>query len=146
MTPMPITIPATHRDRLTTPVHGILATMLPDGQPQSTVVWVDWDDRHVLINTTLERQKGRNMRRNPRVSLLVVDPLRSDRWVEIRGTVAEITSTGAEEHADALTRRYTDGHKSHFYGDVYPVEQKDRETRVIVRIEPIHIGTDAIFK
>ncbi len=143
---MSTTIPATHRDLLTTPVHGILATMLPDGQPQSTVVWVDWDDRHVLIHTTLDRQKGRNMRRNPRVSLLVVDPAHDNRWIEIRGRVAEITSIGAEAHADALTQRYTGGRKRHFYGDVYPVEQKDKETRVIVRIEPIHIATDAIFK
>ena len=143
---MSATIPATHRDLFTAPVHGILSTMLPDGQPQSSVVWVDCDDQHVFINTTLERQKGRNMRRNPRVSLLVVDPQHSNRWIEIRGRVADITSNGAQAHADALTRRYSGGHKQHFYGDVYPVEQKHQETRVIVRIEPIHITVDAIFK
>ncbi len=140
------TIPTTHLDLLTTRVHGVLSTMLPDGQPQCTVVWVDWDDRHVLVNATLERQKGRNMQRNPRVSLLVVDPEQTGRWIEVRGRVTEMTPTGAEAHADALTQRYTDGHKSHFYGDVYPVEQTTQETRVLGRIEPVHVATDAIFK
>ena len=143
---MSVIIPATHRDLFAAPVHGILSTMLPDGQPQSSVVWVDCDDQHVLINTTLERQKGQNMQRNPRVSLLVVDPQQSNRWIEIRGCVSDITSNGAEAHADALTQRYSGGRKHRFYGDVYPVKQKHQETRVIVRIEPIHITTDAIFK
>ncbi len=140
------TIPATHRDLLTGRVHGILSTLLPDGQPHSTVVWVDCDDEHVLINTTLQRQKGRNMQRNPRVSLLVVDPKNASRWIEIRGRVVEMTADGAEAHADTLTRRYSDGRQQHFYGDIYPVEVRGKETRVIVRIEPIHIATDAIFK
>ncbi len=143
---MMLTIPASHRDLLTGRVHGILSTMLPDGQPQCSVVWVDCDDRYVLLNTTLERQKGQNMQRNPRVSLLVVDPAQSSRWIEIRGLVAELATAGAEAHADSLADRYSNGRKHHFYGDIYPVEQKYKETRVIVRIEPLHIATDAIFK
>jgi len=140
---MPVPIPDSHRDLLVEPVHGVLTTMMPDGQPQSSIVWVDYDGEQVLINTTLERQKGRNLRANPKATLLVIDPANSSRWIEIRGTVAEITEAGAEAHADKLTQRYTG--KPHFYGDIYPVEQKHRETRVIVKIEPKKVSLDAIF-
>jgi len=141
---MTILIPDTHRDLLQTPVHAILTTMMPDGSPQCSIVWVDYDGEHVLINTTLERQKGRNMRKNPKVAVLVIDPRDSSRWIEVRGKVTEITQDGAEAHADSLTQRYTD--KVHFYGDIYPVEQKHKETRVIVKIEPLKVILDAIFK
>jgi len=140
----PLAIPDSHRDLLTSPVHGVLATMLPDGQPQCSVVWVDYDGTCVRLNTTLERQKGRNMRSNPQVSLLVVDPRDTSRWIEVRGQVIELRREGAEEHADELTRRYTG--KEHFYGDVYAVEQRRRETRVIALIEPLRVSLDAIFK
>ncbi len=143
---MPMTIPASHRDLLTGRAHGVLSTVLPDGQPQSTVVWVDCDHQYVLINTTLQRQKGRNMQRNPRVSLLVVDPEHTSRWIEIRGSVVAMTSDGAEEHADALTQRYSGGRQQHFYGDVFPAELRHKETRVIVKIEPRHFALDAIFR
>lgn len=141
MTP---TIPDSHRDLFANPVHAVLSTLMPDGQPQSSIVWADYDGEHVLINTTLERQKGRNLCADPRVTLLLIDPGNSSRWIEVRGRVAAITREGAEAHADALTRRYTD--QAHFYGDIYPPEQRDRETRVIVKIEPIRISLDAVFK
>jgi PPOX class probable F420-dependent enzyme len=140
---MTVAIPVSHYDLLSQPVHGVLTTLMPDGQPQSSIVWVDYDGNHVLVNTTLERQKGRNMRANPRVTLLVIDPANSSRWIEIRGRVVSITPDGAEAHADQLTQRYTG--KRHFYGDIYPVSQKYKETRVIVKIEPIKITLDAIF-
>ncbi len=140
---MSLRIPESHRDLFTNAVHGVLTTMMPDGQPQSSIVWVDYDGTYVLINTTLERQKGRNMCANPKVTLLVIDPANSSRWIEVRGCVAEITALGAEAHADKLTQLYD--HKQHFYGDIYPVDQKFRETRVIVKIEPIKIARDAIF-
>ena len=141
---MPLTIPDSHRDLLLRPVHGVLTTMMPDGQPQSSMVWADYDGHRVLINTTLERQKGRNMQANPRVTLLIIDPDNVSRWIEVRGRVVEFTEDGAEAHADKLTRQYTG--KRRFYGDIYPVEQKQRETRVIVKIEPIKVSLDAIFK
>src|SRR6266851_9092215 len=141
---MAIPIPETHRDLLVEPVHGVFSTIMPDGQPQSSIVWVDYDGIYVLINTTLERQKGRNMRANPKVALLVIDPQDGSRWIEVRGNVVEIRRAGAEAHADQLTQRYTG--KQRFYGDVYPVEQKQKETRVIVTIEPIKVSLDAIFK
>jgi PPOX class probable F420-dependent enzyme len=141
---MAIPIPESHRDLLVGSIHGVLSTVMPDGQPQSSLVWVDYDGANVLVNTTLERQKGRNMRGNPKVTLLVIDPQNSSRWIEVRGNVVEITREGAELHADTLTRRYTG--MQHFYGDIYPPEQRRRETRVIVKIEPDKVVLDAIFK
>ena len=141
---MAVPIPDTHRDLLVGPIHGVFSTMMPDGQPQSSVVWVDYDGTYVLINTTLERQKGRDMRANPKVALLVIDPKDGSRWIEVRGRVVEIQREGAEAHADKLTQRYTG--KQRFYGDIYPVEQKQKETRVIVTIEPTKVSLDAIFK
>src|SRR5512132_4297322 len=97
------TIPNSHIDLFQKPVHGVLTTLMSDGMPQSSIVWVDYDGKYVLINTTLERQKGRNMQLNPKVSVLVIDPKDSSRWVEVRGHVIEMTCDGADAHADKLT-------------------------------------------
>ncbi len=142
---MTAALPATHTDLLDGPVHGVLTTMMPDGTPQSSVVWVAYDGECVKISTTLERQKGRNMRADPKVALLVVDPRDSTRWIEVRGRVRELTTDGAESLADELTRRFCPG-KEHFYGDVYPVEQRQKETRVVARIDPLNVSVDAIFR
>jgi PPOX class probable F420-dependent enzyme len=134
-------IPDSHLDLLTRPVHAVLTTMGPDGQPQSSLVWVDVQDGVAVVNTTLERQKGRNMVANPKVSLLVVDPDNSSRYIQIRGD-AELITEGALDHLDAITRKYT-SHPA-FYGYVYPVEQRARETRVVCRIHARRISLDAI--
>jgi PPOX class probable F420-dependent enzyme len=134
-------IPDSHVDLLTRPLHGVLTTMGADGQPQSSLVWVDLEDRVAVVNTTLERQKGRNMLANPRVNLLVVDPDNTSRYIQIHGD-AELTTEGAGDHLDALTRKYT--RYPAFYGYVYPVEQRARETRVLCRIHARRISLDAI--
>lgn len=141
---MAVMIPDSHRDLLTNPIHAVLTTMLPDGMPQSSIVWADYDGTDVLINTTLERQKGRNMLCNPRVTLLVIDPKDTSRWIEVRGRAVEFVRDNAEAHADKLTQQYTG--KKHFYGDIHPVDQKNKETRVIVKIEPLKVSLDAIFR
>ncbi len=140
---MTLTIPESHRDLLTQPNYAVLSTRMADGQPQSSMVWVDYDGEYVLINTTLERQKCRNLSADPRLTVLVIDPANGSRWIEVRGRVVEMTATGAEAHADKLTQRYTG--KAHFYGDIYPVEQRAQETRVIVRVAPDKIACDAVF-
>jgi PPOX class probable F420-dependent enzyme len=136
-------VPSSHLDLLTRPICGILTTLMPDGQPQSSLVWLDHDGSCVRVNTTLERQKGRNLRRDPRVSLLVVDPDDTSRFVQIRGD-AELIEAGALEHLDALTRRYT--RHPCYYGHVYPLQQQGRETRVICRIHARRITLDAIHR
>lgn len=137
-------IPQSHRDLLERPVHAVLTTMMPDGQPQSSLVWCDYDGEHILISTTCERQKGKNMAANSKVTLLIIDPDDSSRYLEVRGQVIEMTEVGAIDLADRLTREYTG--KTRFYGDIYPVEQQYRETRVICKIQPVKISLDAIFK
>lgn len=142
---MSVLVPESHQDLLQQPVNGVLTTMMADGQPQMSVVWADYDGRHVLINTTLERQKGKNMLSNPKVNVLLVDPQNGARFLEVRGEVQEITQEGAVAHADKQTRAYTNGVKQRFYGDIYPAEQQTKETRVLVKITPGKVTTDAIF-
>lgn len=142
---MTVQIPESHQDLLLQPVNGVLTTMMPDGQPQMSIVWTDFDGRHVLINTTLERQKGKNMRANPKVNVLLIDPKNGARFLEVRGEVAEITQEGAIPHADKQTKAYTQNKKQRFYGDIYAVEQQEKETRVIIKILPKKITTNAIF-
>lgn len=134
-------IPESHMDLLARPVHGVLTTLMPDGQPQSSLVWGDFDGECVCINTTRERQKGRNMMSNPKVSLLIVDPENTGRFLQIRGE-AELIEEGALEHLDAITRKYT----SHpqYYGYIFPLEKQMHETRIICRLRAKKITLDAI--
>lgn len=140
---MSLPIPPSHLDLLTRPVHAVLTTLMPDGQPQASLVWCDYDGECACVNTTLERQKGRNLAADPRATLLLVDPDDTGRYLEMRGEV-ELVQEGALAHLDSLTRKYT----SHpqFYGYVYPVEQAARETRVICRIHVRKITLDAIHR
>jgi hypothetical protein len=74
-------------------------------------------------------------------AILALDPDDAGRWIEIRGDV-DLSEQGAEEHLDRLTQQYT-GHR-HYYGTIYPVQQRSCETRVIARIHPRRINCDAI--
>jgi PPOX class probable F420-dependent enzyme len=141
---MAITIPASHLDLLTGPIHAVLSTVMPDGSPQASLVWVDYDGDYLLVNTTLERRKSRNMQTNPKVALLLIDPHDTSRWLEVRGIAVAFESENVETHADRLTQQYTGKHR--FYGDIYPVDQREKERRVIVKIEPLKITLDAAFR
>ena len=141
--PDTLPIPASHIDLLSRPVCGVLTTIGPDGRPQSSLVWVDHDGECARVNTTLERQKGRNLLANPKASLLVVDPDDTARFIQMRGDV-ELVAEGALEHLDALTRKYT--RHPRYYGWIYPVEQRVRETRVIARLHARRITLDAIHR
>jgi PPOX class probable F420-dependent enzyme len=141
--PVDVPVPDSHRDLLTRPIVGVFTTILPDGQPQSSLVWVDHDGTCARVNTTLERRKGRDVIANPKVSLLVVDPDDTSRFLQIRGE-AELVVEGAEAHLDELTRRYT--RLPAYYGFIYPTEQRARETRVICRIHARRVTLDAIHR
>ena len=134
-------IPATHLDLLTRPICGVLTTMGRDGYPQCSLVWVDIDRGYARFNTTLERQKGRNLMANPKVSLLVVDPADTTRFIQIRGQV-ELVTDDVLDHLDSLTRNYT-RHPA-YYGHIHPVAQQAREARVICRIHARRVTLDAI--
>ena len=138
---MSLALPDSHLDVLTRPIHGVLTTMMADGQPQSSLVWCDYDGECARVNTTRQREKGRNMLANPKVCLLVVDPEDTARYLEIRGEV-ELIEDGALDHLDQLTRRYTP--HPHYYGYIYPLEQQTKETRIICRIHATKITLDAI--
>jgi PPOX class probable F420-dependent enzyme len=101
-------IPATHLDLLTDEKKAflILATLMPDGAPQVTPVWFNTDGKYILINSAKGRIKDRNMRAKPQVTLCIVDPSNPYRYLQIRGTVIEITQNGADDHIDALARKY----------------------------------------
>ena len=134
-------IPDSHVDLFRRALCAVLTTIGPDGTPQSSLVWVDYDGECARVNTTLERRKGRNMAANGRVSLLIVDPDDTGRFVQVRGE-AELSRAGAIEHLDSLTSIYTG--KPHFYGCVYPEHRRYEETRIICRIHARRVTTDAI--
>jgi PPOX class probable F420-dependent enzyme len=140
---MRLRVPASHLDLLTRPIHGVLTTMMLDAQPQSSLVWCDYDGECARVNTTLERQKGRNLSANPKATLLVVDPEDTSRYIEIRGEM-EMVQAGALQHLDELTHQYS-GHPC-YYGYIFPAEQQVRETRVICRLHAKKITLDAIHK
>ncbi len=118
---------------LTEPNFGNVATLMPDGTPQVTPVWVDTDGTHVLFNTAEGRQKTRNLHRNPQVAISVFDRNNPYTWAEIRGRVAEMTHDGADEHIDKLAKKYLGK-------DTYPFRQPG-EQRVIVKILPEHVSS-----
>lgn len=101
-------IPESHLDlKDDTKAFGSLATLMKDGSPQLTPIWFNSDGTHILINSARGRVKDRNMRRNPCVVLLIVDPEDPYRYIQIRGTVVEIVTQDAREHIDALAKKYT---------------------------------------
>ena len=112
---------------LDNPFVGIVTTLRGDGSPHSTVVWVDRENGGVSFNTARGRAKERHLNQDPRVSLLVVDPQNSYRWVAITGT-AELTDEGADDQIDKLAKKYLGQ-------DSYPWRSPD-EQRVKVRITP----------
>ncbi len=136
-------IPLSHLDLLTRPIHGVLTTMMPDGQPQSSLVWCDFNGECARVNTTLERQKGRNLQKNSKVSLLIVDPEDTSRFIEIRGH-AELVQANAINHLNEITRQYTT--HPQYYGYIHPRNQQERETRVICQIHATRITLDAIHR
>jgi PPOX class probable F420-dependent enzyme len=107
------------------PFVGVVTTLNPDGSPQSTVVWVDVDDEGVSFNTAHGRVKPRNLARDPRLSLVVVDPGDPYRWVKVSGT-GTLVDEGADEQIDRLSKKYTGR-------DVYASRQPG-EVRVSIRI------------
>ncbi len=108
-----------------------LATVGPDGKPQVTPVWVDFDGTHVRVNTARGRVKDRNLKANPRVALSVQDPDNPYRYVQVQGRVVEMTEQGADPHIDALAKKYTGQ-------DRYP-GRTPGEVRVMVKIAPDRI-------
>ena len=111
------------------PNFATVATQNPGGSLQLSIVWIDWDGEHVLFNTAAGRAKPRNLDRDPRVSVLVLDRQDGYRWVAAQGS-AELTTDGADEHIDRLARKYT--------GEGW--QPKPGERRLVVRFRPVHVS------
>ena len=142
---MQIKIPETYRDLINGPRVAALTTVMPDGQPQTTVVWCNYDGIHVLVNTMRGFRKEKNMRCNPKVTLLAYDPRNPLRYLEVRGTVVEMTEAGALEHLDMLSELYVG--RSPYFGACVPADLKDTEKPVLCKILPTHVVTlDATSK
>ncbi|SFL01936.1 PPOX class probable F420-dependent enzyme [Halogranum rubrum] len=127
-------IPSSHVDILEKQSFAHLATVMPDGTPQVTPVWVSHEDgEYVLLNTARGRQKEKNIRANPRVGVSIVDPDDPYRFVSIRGT-ATLSEDGAVEHINELTQKYMGQPE-------YPNLGQESGPRVIVRISTDNVVT-----
>ena len=126
-------IPEKYADLFEKQAFGNLGTLMKDGSPQVTPVWVDYDGTHVRFNSAKGRVKDLNIRRDPRVSISLQDPANPYRYLEIRGKVIEITEKGADDHINKLSQKYLGK-------PVYPYRQPG-EVRVIYKIEAEKISS-----
>ena len=126
-------IPEQYKDLLEKQAFGNLGTLMKDGSPQVTPVWVDYDGKYVRINSAKGRVKDLNIRRDPRVAITLQDPANPYRYLEIRGRVTEITEAGADEHINKLSQKYLGK-------PVYPFRQPG-EIRVVYKIEPLKVSS-----
>jgi PPOX class probable F420-dependent enzyme len=124
-------IPERYLDLFEKKAFANLATLMPDGSPQVTPVWVDFDGARIIVNSARGRQKDRNMKRNPSVALALSEPRNPYRYLEVRGRVVEITEEGASEHIDKMAKKYLGV-------DKYP-NRAPGEVRVLYKIEPLHV-------
>jgi PPOX class probable F420-dependent enzyme len=134
----PRTIPRSHLDLIECPPVAALTTVMPSGHPQASVVWCDDDGEFVRVNTMRGFQKDRNMRRNPRVTLLCYDPRNTGRYLEVRGVVAGITEDGAGAHLDSLASKYA-GRPMRYFGQCVPAAFAKTEIPVLYRIRPTRV-------
>ncbi len=121
------------KDLFTKKAFAHLATLMPDGSPQVTPVWCDYDGTYILVNSAKGRVKDKNMRRNRKVGITISDPENPYRHLTMRGEVAEITEQGADTHIDKLAKKYMGK-------DKYPLRQPG-EVRVIYKFRPDRVTT-----
>jgi PPOX class probable F420-dependent enzyme len=125
---MGATIPSQFLDLFQKKAFGSLATLMPDGSPQVTPIWVDYDGKHVILNSARGRRKDKNMKVGASVAVAIMDPDNPYRYLEVRGRVLEVTEHGADAHIDGMAKKYLGQ-------DKYPFRQPG-EVRVIYKIEP----------
>ena len=137
--PAAVAIPRDFLDLVDCPPVAALTTVMPDGAPQTSVVWCDFDGTHVRVNTMSGFRKAKNMRANPKVTLLCFDPREPLRFLEVRGTVGAMTEEGAMDHLDGLSLRYVGA--APYFGRCIDAKFRMTETPVLCRILPTHIVT-----
>jgi PPOX class probable F420-dependent enzyme len=130
--PDAVSIPDKYRDLLTgKKAFATLGTIMPDGRPQVTPVWFDYDGANLIFNSARGRQKDLNVRRDPRVAMTIVDPENPYRYVEVRGRVTDITQEGARDQINKLAKKYLGK-------DVYPGPPDEVRVTYVVRVEKVH--------
>lgn len=127
-------IPDSHLDLISGPVYSILTTIAPSGRPENTVIWASWDGSHVLVNSAEGRRKTENVRKNPKVALMAIDPENPFRWVDVRGVVEAIEPDEDYSNINAHAKLYAG--VDEYYGGVAPADAKGTEERVIFKIKP----------
>ncbi len=108
-----------------------IASVLKDGMPHVTPVWMDYDGKHLVFTTEQKRLNARVLKRMPKVSVSVINHENPYEYVEIRGKVVEVTPDGAFEHIDKMAKKYMNA-------DKYPMNQPG-DVRLLVRIEPTKV-------
>jgi PPOX class probable F420-dependent enzyme len=136
-------IPPSHLDLIDGPYVVALTTLMPDGQPQTTPVWCNRKGDYIFINVMKGFRKEKNMRLNPKVSLLAYDPKNPLHNIEIRGLVVEMSEEGAVEHNDELAQLYMAKPDAKFFGDAVPAEMQLKYTPVRIKICPLHIRVES---
>ena len=126
-------IPEPFKDLFGKVAYANLATVMPDGSPQVTPVWFDYDGDCLRINSAKGRVKDKNMRRNKKVAVSIQDPDNAYRYLAVRGNVEEITEEAADAHIDSLAKKYLGKDKYPFRGP--------GEVRVIYKIRPEKVST-----
>ncbi|HEY3842831.1 MAG TPA: PPOX class F420-dependent oxidoreductase [Acidimicrobiales bacterium] len=129
---MPDILSPKARELIDRPVLASLTTLNANGSPQVTPIWVDLDGDDLLFNTAEGRVKARNLHRDPRVAVSVIDPEDPYNVVALRGSVADITTDGADAHIDSLAKKYLGV-------DTYPM-RSEGEVRIKVRVRTDHIA------
>lgn len=136
---MPIPIPETHRDLIEGPVVVIIASIMPSGGVHSSAVWRRYDGEYVLITTETKNQKYKNLRHNPHVSIMALDPTNTGRYLELRGVVEALETEGVLAEVDRQTLLYTG--KAHYYGDIESAEKGEEYDGVIIRMKITKVVT-----
>ncbi len=136
---MTISIPDTHLDLLTGPYIQTLVTLMPGNHPQATPVWGGFEGDHLVFTTIRGRQKEKNLLRDPRVTILIFDPMHPLRYLEIRGEVVAMNEEGGVDKINEFARIYTDSPT--YYGGFAPAERQQEEQRILVRVKPVKINT-----
>jgi PPOX class probable F420-dependent enzyme len=99
-------VPESFRNLFEKRAFAYLATLMPDGTPQLTPLWVDYDGTHILVNSAKGRVKDRNMRKRPAVAIVIQDPDNPYRYLGVRGRVVEIDEEHADAHIDKMAKKY----------------------------------------
>lgn len=136
---MAVVIPDSHKDLLEQVIVVILGSVSAEGKPSSAAVWRRWDGERIFITSDPDTRKHRNIKANPQVTVMTLDPKNPYRYIELAGIVEEITHDGALDELNRHTQMYMG--KTNYFGDVEPAEKLAEYKGVIFKIRPTRVST-----